>query len=331
MTLLHIDGFELGDGLIRYNQTSSLAPTTSSTRFGYGLAFAPDSSRSLGKNFPATSTIVVGAAVKVVTGTSYFTFYGDNGTTQHITISMVKSGNINVRRGDTGGTILGGSYATPNNWFYLEVKLTIGDGTSGSVIVKVNEVEVINTGGVDTKNGGTNTSVDSARIGCSGSSSGTFDDFYILNTAGATNNNFLGDVRVVTLMPSGNGNSSQLTGSDGNSTDNYLLVDENPYSSADYVQSNTTTQKDTYTLQDLPAGANQVFGVQEVAVARKDDAGYRGLKHVIRRGGTDYASTEKTLSSGETVYLNLRETDPSTSVAWVVADVNSMEGGVQII
>lgn len=330
MTLLHMDGFDLADVEIRYQTRSGNGVSTATTRFNYGRAITLTDD-FYGMNCGAVATIVIGAAVNVSAGTAYFTTYGDSGSNQHITIAMVAAGLITVRRGTTTGTQLGGSYSTPTGWFYIEAKITIGDGTAGSVIVKVNEAEVINTGGTDTKNGGTNTSVDNFRYGQTGGGSGaSFDDVYALNTSGATNNDFLGDVRVLTLTPSGNGNSSQLTGSDGNSTDNYLLVDEKPYSTADYVQSSTATQKDTYTLEDMPAGAVTVFAVQDVAIANKNDAGYRGIKHVVRRGGTDYATTAKAIGVSAATYTNIRETDPSTSTAWVPANIDGMEAGVEI-
>ena len=56
-----------------------------------------------------------------------------------------------------------------------------------------------------------------------------YDDLYICDgttVPGEPVNDFLGDVRVDTLYPNGNGNSSQWVGQDANSTDNYLNVDD---------------------------------------------------------------------------------------------------------
>ena len=122
-------------------------------------------------------------------------------------------------------------FVPSNNWYYLEISVTIDDAI-GEVHVRLNGSttdEVSYTG--DTKNAGTATDIDAVRFAFSG----RIADVYVLNSLGSMNNNFLGDVAVRTLIPDGNGTSSQLTGSDGNTTDNYLLVDEHNYSSADYV------------------------------------------------------------------------------------------------
>ena len=88
-----------------------------------------------------------------------------------------------------------------------------------------------------------------------------FDDVYLVDTS-APNGDFLGDVRVAYLAPNGNGASSQFVGSDLNSVDNYLLVDEVPANDdTDYVQSDVLNNIDTYALADLPANAGVVKSV----------------------------------------------------------------------
>ena len=84
-----------------------------------------------------------------------------------------------------------------------------------------------------------------------------FDDVYLM---AGTGDEFLGDCTVATLLPTGNGFVNQFVGSDGNSTDNYLLVDEQPPSSTDYVGSATTGQQDLYTLTNL-TGSGTVLAV----------------------------------------------------------------------
>jgi hypothetical protein len=157
-----------------------------------------------------------------------------------------------------------------------------------------------------------------------------FDDLYVCDgTGSAPANDFLGDCRVEAIFPSGNGNSSVLVGSDGNSTDNYLLVDEAAPNTTDYVESSTVTDKDTYAYGNLAATTGTVFGVQPVPFAAKTDAGTRSIVSVARVSATEVDSAAKTLSTTYTYYPDVREAKPGGG-AWAIGDVNGAEFGVKI-
>jgi hypothetical protein len=185
----------------------------------------------------------------------------------------------------------------------------------------------------DTKNGGTATTIDKVLFH-TGNGSVTITniaDVYILDGTGATNNNFLGDVAVRTLSPSGNGTDSQLMGSDANQVNNYLLVDEHPYSSTDYNGSATPGQRDTYALTDLAAGINTVYGVQLNGFMAKSDVSLGTAKLVVRAGGNLYSGTTRALSTSYVGYYDLYTTNPDTITAWTVSDVNSLEAGMEVV
>ncbi len=267
-----------------------------------------------------------------------FSFQSDNGATTHVSIEVSSTGAIIARRGNNGnGTLLGTSSAgvvISGAYQYIEALVTLSD-TVGVVTVHVNGASVLSLTGQDTKSSGTKTVLDTVLIGTVNALvtvvNGTWDDVYICNGAGsAPNNTFLGDVRVRTLMPTGNGNSSQLVGSDSNSTDNYALVDEVPPDTADYVGSATTGDKDTYAAANLAEVTGTVFGVQQLAYALKTDAGSRSLATVVRSNGTDYDSSDLALATTVQYIRSLRETDPDTAAAWTIAGVNAAEFGVKV-
>ena len=330
MTLLYIDGFETQDAS-RY-QNATMGFSSSGTRFSYGYCvdvFRPSFDKSLVSN---QTTLIVGIAQKTNSYESNIQFIGDNGTVNNLSVYFLNSGGIQVRRGTTAGTLLAsagaGSYPT-TNWFYSEVKVVFSD-TVGTVEVRINGTAVITATGLDTNN---STTVGSDVVSIQTPNAGAnrqLDDFYICNGSGSVNNNFLGDVRVATLAPDNNGASSQFVGSDGNSTDNYLLVDESPYNTSDYVASSTSAQKDSYSMQDLPGSASSVLGVQQVAVLTKTDAGAIQAKHLIRSGATNYSTSAFSLSTAYQTYLFIRETNPNTSAAWTVAGVNGHEAGIEV-
>jgi hypothetical protein len=97
-----------------------------------------------------------------------------------------------------------------------------------------------------------------------------------------------------------------------------------------YVQSSVVGDHDTYTMGDLPTSALSIVAVCPVVIAKKTDAGTRGLTPVIRSGGADYDQTEAFLGVS---YGSIREAvlvDPDTAAAWDEAGVNGMELGVKV-
>lgn len=101
------------------------------------------------------------------------------------------------------------------------------------------------------------TNPNSVRCGTDGSDA-TFDfivdDLAVNDTTGSIQNSWPGEGEIIHLYPNSNGDNSGWTGSDGDSTDNYLLVDEFPPDDATtYVQSNTSGQIDDYNIDAAPS------------------------------------------------------------------------------
>jgi hypothetical protein len=295
------------------------------------------SNGSLIKVLNAQATWIVGAALTSSDfgspGTNPGGLFGFfDGGTLHVDLRF----NGTFLQATRNGTVLatGTIPLSLNTWYYIEMKVIIDD-VNGVAIVKVNGVTDINFSG-DTRNAA-NASADRLRLYAAGASSGGaqstwfFDDLYLCDgTGGSPTNSFLGDVRVEALFPNGNGNSSQFDGSDGNSTDNYLLVDEaTPNSDTDYVESPDVGDKDTYAMTNLTPTAGTVFGVQPLPYAAKTDAGTRSIVSVARLAGTEVDSSDKALSVGYSYYPDIRETKPGGG-AWSISDVNSAEFGAKV-
>jgi hypothetical protein len=286
------------------------------------------------------ATFIIGVAAKNMGGAGtakrFLTLYSDAGATTHVYVQTgaTDATKLEVYRG--GGTLLGstasGVLTTVGTVYqYIEVKVTLND-TTGAVVIRVDETPVLSLTGVDTKNGGTKTVFDSFGIqGMTGST--WFDDIYACNGAGSTNNDFLGAVRIEALHPNANGNSSGMTNSAGNSTNNYTYVDDAfPIAdTTDYVDGVTTGDKDTYTFADSaqPAG-NSVKAVVVYASAQKTDAGARGLSLVARSGGTEATAAAATALVNGVYHLvwGVFETKPGGG-SWTVSDYNAAEFGLQ--
>lgn len=288
--------------------------------------------RLVSKTIDAQATWIVGFAFRL---SSYPTTFANgqflaflDSATPHVDFRIGPAGTIQTTR---NGTVLGTGtiVLSLDTWYYLEFKVTISD-TVGVVVTKVNGITDLNLSAQDTRNAG-NASANVIQLGNgNAASTGRVDDFYACDgTGGAPANDFLGDVRVEALFPNGNGNSSQLVGSDGNSVDNYLLVDETAPATADYVESSTVGDKDTYPYTNLTSTAGTVYGVQVLPYAAKTDAGARSIVSVARLSATEVDSAVKALSVTPGYLPDVREAKPGGG-AWAIADVNNAEFGAKV-
>lgn len=333
MTLLHWDGFDLGDTNLRYG-TSGWS-TTASTRYGQGLA--ANGQAAANKIIPASAEVYYGIAVSCssldAADRITSTILGDAGATSHLSWT-IKLGTLTARSGGfTGSAFPGGAIAGPflaAGWYFIETYAKIAD-SGGRFVLRLDGNTVFDYTG-DTKNAGTSTNIDMIRMFANGTPM-QIDDWYICDgvdataSQGAPNNGFLGDHKVITLAPTGEGATTGMTPSSGA---NWTTQDERPYSSTDYVQGAAGT-KDTYAMSDLPAGAANVKGVQVISVAKKTDAGAASLRNVLRSGGTDYVGSSVSLGASDQVLTSQWFKDPATSALWLPSGVNAIQAGVEAV
>ena len=217
-------------------------------------------------------------------------------------------------------------------WHLIEIHW-LTNNTTGRAEVKVDSaLEIDFTGNTDQASQGDVTQLRFGGVQKAGDWTGggplNYDDIAV-DGAG-----FLGDGHVLLLRPNGNGNTSQLTGSDGNQINNFQLVDEVPVNTADFVEGSVDGLKDTYSLEDtssvnIPNGAT-VNHVDVVAIARTLDVGTGALKGVVRTGATDFASSQAVLGSDFTVHRFAFPVNPNTSSAWTLGELDAAEAGVEI-
>ena len=113
----------------------------------------------------------------------------------------------------------------------------------------------------------------------------------------------------------------------------YSLVAEAPDDDGDatYVESGTVGHKDPYGYQDLASTSAAIMAVQVATVARKDDAGSRGLRAVLKSGATTANGATCLLGTSYALYDDRFEVDPATTIAWSKAGVDALQGGVEVV
>ncbi len=293
---------------------------------------------SKGINFGSTTT-VIGYALKTEAALQENMLLHAIGDSfgDHITLSRTSDGKLHVWRsaGLGGLTALLGSTSADvvrnDTYYFIEVKSTI-DAAVGAVEVRVNNVVKLTLTGVNSF-GANAVGATPTRVTFYGTGNETFyvDDFYALDSTGTDTTTYLGDVRAECLVTTAVGTYTDL--SVVGATDAWDAVNDGaaPNDDTDYITTAAVNQKSTFNFSDTGLPAGSVLGVQINILARKTDSGPRGIKPVIRSGGSDFLGTEQNPSA--TSYSYLHEAwgkNPVSAAAWDIATVNALEAGVKL-
>jgi hypothetical protein len=298
------------------------------------------------KTLPASDSFVCGIAV-ICNGSNWNgldIFQIREGATIHCVLGTDASNRLVVKRGAsaviaTGTTVLG-----LNTWYYFEFKGTIHN-TTGSFEVRINttpETGLVATN-VDTLTTGTGLW---NNLGLIGTQNHYYDDLYVCNQAGAQNNDFLGMIKIETILPK---YDQQAAGthrawipspepSGTLITDHGARVRNNPpwpfgpYGK--YNGSSTPGDKDSYRV-DSALLAGPILGMQTNLYIVRSEEAIRSFCHIVRAGGADYEGpsfvTTTTHGSGPSFRSDIRELNPATGVAWTNTDMNTFEIGVKVV
>jgi hypothetical protein len=340
MALLFVDGFDncntIGYGTTNpkgWTSGNNLNKTLATGRFGNGLCITTQSGDVIQRSLSNKQILYIGFAYYTTLAANNVFAFMDT-TTYQLRVKMDVMGKLYFTNGASTVTYtdtLSSSIKIRSGvWEFIEIMATISSSIgSDSCIIRINGTQVANlTSGQNTQ-ASANAYTNKLEFTFNGGAT-YMDDFYMLDNTGAANNTFIGDCRVATLYPNGNGTYSQFVGSDSNSTDNYALVDETQYNSTDYVDG-AINNIDTYAFGDLPTNTTSIYGVQRSIYSMKTDAGTRKITPITRIGGTDYlGASEIDLTAGWYYALQMLELDPSTSAAWGVTNVNAAEYGSKV-
>jgi hypothetical protein len=274
----------------------------------------------VGMRFRSPSSGVLGVLFQVLN----WDVVGTTETAQ-IEIGYTSAGEIYIARGITGIDKSLESVSFVNQWYHLEAKIYFHD-SNGTYEVKLNGTSILSGGPVDTIHSGTK--LEFVRFINYGE---RIDDLYVLNTEGSINNDFLGiNTRVRGILPDADGANTDWTPSAG--SDHYAVVDELPETQADYVESGTINDVDTFTFPSQ--SITGVYGVKAEAHMMTGSVGVRDVRLKCISGvTTDNAATEGVSHDGGTEQFieNIWEEDPDASAAWTPTTFNNAEFGVEVI
>lgn len=339
MAILQIDGFDhytsaadidrkwdSGSNISSFDQTAG--------RFGGGAANLGNTG-FIELTTSGITTIVMGGAIQMSSihtspsaGNQLMLLY-EAGQVFNISIEN-NGGYVQASLGSGGAAPLGVS-ADPvfesNTWHYLEVKVVIAATATGSVEVHVDGTQVLNLTSIVTSNGG-NDQVTVSRWTSQGGAGLVYrwDDVYL-----ADSGSILGDVRVDTIMPDGDGNYTELgTTVPASPTTHWDKVEElQDDDDTSYNQGAAANQRDTFTMENLTAITNQtIHAVQQFSLGKHDGTA-TNMRNKLRISATDYDGASQALTNAYEYYLEMWETNPNTSLAWAESEINGLESGME--
>lgn len=347
MTMILVDGFDMVDAVdvwtaVNGNSAQTTTKRTGTHGMGMGIgqimyralaAAEQDDGVTLGTGVLLGSTNL--DAVRVMGH-----HFSEVGGATHISVNVYPPArSIRIYRDTINGSGVLLAESPPNivtydAWHYVETQVKIADA-GGSVEVRLDGSAVLTYAG-DTRNGGAGIVSAIGIIGNNFSAHNcTFDDVYMLNEQGpAPWNTFLGDTRCYPLYPMGNGFYAMLVGSDGNSVDNWLLVDETGAPvTTDYLQSVTPGDKDSFLLQDLSSfqSLGTISAVETRLHAAKSETGTKRMRAFFRQGGADQVGADHVVAwLTYSTYRDIFQVNPATAAAWTIAEVDAVELGAEV-
>lgn len=331
MALVFIDGFD-------HYQTSQIVDKgfsqgnihTSFGRRGGGALFIGNGG-DWSKVFPVTVTdplLVVGFAY-YQTNFNTFRMMGisdDAGNT--LSIADVNGVGAVTLKNNVSGTVVStvDGFVTLDVYAYYELVHYQHDSV-GYVQLWKDGVKILEILNEDTTNGNNFRTVN----GEAGLGQYYYDDMYVLDGSGSTNNSRLGDVRVDTIYPDSDGTTSDFIPFIAG--DNYAMMDETlTDEDGTFIEAGTISAEE-YSSFPTPSLGTVIYGVQHSVHHRKTDAGTVDMNlKTFKPGGTGKKiHTVDTSNDDYTFTSAVFDTDPDDSGTWSDSRVGATEFGFSIV
>jgi hypothetical protein len=334
MTRIFMTGLEGRDLNIFTTIGASAAISTSYYRTGSASLYIHGTAWVVKKTLPSSLSELfmrfgLRANVDYSIGNCYFLTFFDADASVQIQVGLDSNSILQVYRGTTN--IASGTHAiSAQEWHCIEIRVKPAESPDGIVQIYIDGVLDVDFAG-DTRATASST-LKSVQFGATSGSHYVkdlwIDDIAINDTAGAVNNSWIGRGGIHAIVPTGAGNSTDLTPSAGN---NYAAVDEAPPDGdTTYVQGATVGDHDSYDHGDLTPTAGVISAVNWLAYAKLTEAGAGQIARVYRIGGADYVGANKILDTSYKYFEEILEVSPDSDDPFTISEVNAMEIGVKI-
>lgn len=309
----------------QYKWSNSNTVALNTGRFG-GFAAYLDTT-VLTKTIDPCSGMTVGFSIILPeNGGDFMTFLDDTSATA-LTIGTSSISSLLYFDGVT--TVYSGVPLPRNTWVYFEVSIYDFAATAaGNIVVRLNGETIFESplgftllgsgiGGGITLLGGT-----ANEIG--------YDDVYICDNTGDYNTGFIEDGEILTLLPNGAGDETQL--SLFGAATNWEAVSEVPFDGdTSYVFGNVAGTQDLYTIDTMATGVTFVIpGIMVNTVARKDGPDTVGVRGLVKSSGNVGTGTGIDVTTSYLTYQQVFEKEPVTNADWNETLINTLQMGVEV-
>ena len=291
------------------------------------------------RHIPPRQTVILAFAARFTRDGSpvnqaFITLYDPTGTQIVIAIDFVE-GRYRCYRGwfdvEIAQSAVDFAAVAKEQYHWFELKVAI-DATSGAVELRRNGSVLLthagNTKGAPTGDI-TRVQLRSMNQNSSNRIDVWLDDIVIADNLGAANDDFLGDLRISTLVPVAD--TAQKDWSPSSGSDNFSRVAEiPPDDDTSWVASATPGDRDLYAMAPLGVTPLAIRGLQQMALARKDDAGDRALSLVLKSGAEVAVTAPAILGSSFAFIEAIREQDPATGEPWTAAAIDAVQAGMEV-
>lgn len=349
MTLLWMDGFDHysapadAESVGRLNMldgswaaAGSGGPSETYSRTGGQSLHIPNFSQTNDDNYrrifgAGYSTIGFGFAVYfptlagLIAGRAELFALTDATNTKQIVFNLLSTGAVEVRLGSAGGTLLGTSAdgtLVATAWQHVEVKAVIS-ATVGAVEMRVNGVAVLSITGADTGSSTAN-NLTLMRNGSAFYQDfvAYFDDMFAWDTTGSYNNDFIGDKRVLTLMPTDD--TAQADWTVIGAASGYAAISETPPDDdTSYIETQLVDEISEFVVADLVGEYGAISAVMTQPLSRKTVAGTCNLQVGLLSGASIASGADRPITENYTYYTDVFEEDPATAAPWTKTGVNA--------
>jgi len=351
MALLWIDGFDHysapadAESVGRLNMLDGAwaaaavgGPSETYSRTGGQSLHIPSFSQTSADNYrrifgSGLSTVGFGFAIymptlaSLIVGRAELFALTDSGNLKQLTFNLLATGAIEVRQGGATGTLLG---TTPDGtlvataWQHVEVKAVISP-TVGAVEIRVNGVTVISLSGVNTGPATANNLTFMRNASAFFQEFDVYlDDIYAWDITGTYNNDFVGDKRVLSLMPTDDTAVADwaITGA----ASGYAAISEiPPDDDVSYIDTQIVGQQSAFQVADLVGLYGAISAVMTTPLSRKTVAGTCNLQVSLLSGAAEAPGADRPITENYTYYTDMFEQDPNTAAPWTQAAINAMQ------
>lgn len=330
ITRRKVAGAELGsasktyevDSISEYGGDDTYIDTTYKYTGSYSFAVNDGSitNSKMHYYFPATSQVRVGFWYRIQncsTGqTPHFSI--NTGAADLLRVDMSNSTTWLYVNGSVRDSAVSTSYRT---WSHYSIDFKVHSSTGWAYLYK-DGIEVCSWSG----NTGSSTVAQFliGKFSYNYTHTTNWDDVYIDDTTGESTPAAGTPLRFYYVSPNGNGNYSDWLGSDGDSTDNYLLVDEVVPSASDFVAGLTADEYDSYAMNSITLADGQLVRAVIPTVIAKRNGSVEQLAIGTRESSTDSIGSDQTPTASYKLYSERQTTKP-TGGDWEQTSIDGME------